>query len=63
MGWLRGFGAAWGLATVLVLALSLMGQLVAERDWLGRGLVLLLLGDQCCLATLQVTRWSASRRV
>jgi hypothetical protein len=49
--------------TILVLGFSLMGQLGAERDWLGRGLVLLLLGGQCSLAALQLSRWRKASHV
>jgi hypothetical protein len=47
----------------VVLGFSLMGQLGAERDWLGRGLVLLLLGGQCSLAALQLSRWRKASHV
>ena len=57
LAWLRGFCATWGLATVVVLGMSLLGQLSAERDWIGRTLVLLLLGGQVCLAGLQIAHW------
>jgi hypothetical protein len=62
LGWLRTVGAVWGLATVLVLGLSLFSQLGAERDWVGRTVVLLLLGGQACLAALQISRWRPRSR-
>jgi hypothetical protein len=61
--WLQTVGSVWGLITILVLGFSLMGQLGAERDWLGRGLVFLLLGGQCSLAALQLSRWRKASHV